>query len=169
MKKSDLVIGTEYFVNSRHTWDESPWGATRVRLVGTETAKWQFHAGKGEWTKTTRSFTPTGVQVEILHTDSGKVVGYGVVTLTSIRGEWAPTMAKVTERAELRRKHAQEAQERQLAMQLKTGQAVALATQMGVQGVKSDVYGRKVEVTPETMIMLLTTLDILGWTPEAVK
>lgn len=163
MKKSELVIGNEYYVCPSQDWQTSSWDVKRVRITNTEHGKWRRDKIGGGYVKTTLSTGRTGIVVEELHKQTGAVIGTTVVSLASIRGEWETTSKNIEERRAENRKARLKVKQATEVLQLETGRAVAIAKQMGVPGIKSDVYGRKIEVHPAVMQAMLLKLESIGW------
>lgn len=164
MKKSELVIGKDYYVQSSNEWQTTSWGVLRVRIIDTVHGKWRWNGNTEKYEQTTYNTGRTGIVVERINVNTGKVEGYGVATLASIRGEWEPTVREVAARRALDKSHADAVDAKNLVLREEAGKAVAMAKQMGITGVKTDVYGRTVEVHPAVMQAMLLKLDSIGWT-----
>lgn len=164
MKKSELVVGKEYYVQpSTASWTTANWDVKRVRVVNTDFGKWRWDRVTAKYVKTSYSTGRTGIVVERLHPETGLVTGTEVVTLTSIRGEWEPIKKQVADRcAGVNAAMAARMQKRELAKQA-TGKAVALVQQLGMPGIKADIYGTKIEIDPDVLVAMLSALDAQGW------
>lgn len=163
MKKSELKVGTEYYVCPSQDWLSTEWDVKRVRITNTEHGKWKWDGINREYRSTTYSTGRSGIVVEELHKETGLVIGQTVVTLASIRGEWEPTAKEVEERRVAKRQHQKDADTKNKILIQEAGKAVAMAQQMGITGVKTDAYGRKVEVHPAIMQAMLLKLESIGW------
>lgn len=170
MKQKDLVVGMEYFSNANRSWEDSSWGARRVRIVDTGVKRWHKKADD-TWGNSSNRFTTHGVLVEELHTETGDVLRTGAVSLGSIRGLWGPVNTMLTERFAERAASAKAQCERQKAQQDKVGTVVAFMKQaFGLKtGVRGDSYDQKIIIDADLLMAMAAELEKQGWKYEVSK
>lgn len=170
MKKKDLVVGKEYLSNGKQDWTIGLYDATRVRILDLDVSVWRWKDGKLE--KTTFSTGLTGLRVEVLDKNTGEVKGIGVVTLASLRGEWAPTYGRIKKNHE-DRIQAQEnasayrtaARDRIGILMAKVKSFLGLTSDYEVSKLVTDVYKTdKVMINASFLDAMITELDKQGWT-----
>lgn len=169
MKLKDLVVGTEYLSNGRQNWNTSVYDSTRVKITDLVVGRWKWKDGK--LVASSFSTAMSGLRVQVLDKKTGEVKGEGVVTLASLRGEWATTSAKVEKTHSDRvaalnaaEAHRHAARDRVGIVMAKVKSFLGLTSDHEVYGLVQDVYKTdKVMVNVEFLNAMITELDKQGW------
>lgn len=171
MKLKDIKVNGEYLSNGRQNWVTYRYDATRVRVLNLEVARWRAD-GKGGWRKNTGGLTgTTGLIVEVLHKETGEVQGQMVVTLASLRGEWAPTWKRVEDNHNSRIAFQEKQQKAKDAARDRVGIVLAkVKSFLGLTSdyetmrlVQDDYKMEKVLINVEFLDAMITELDKQGW------
>lgn len=171
MKLKDLVVGTEYLSNGRQNWNTGVYDATRVKITDLVVGYWKWKDGKLV-NSPGYSTSMKGLRVQVLDKKTGEVKGEGVVTLASLRGEWATTYAKVdktnsdriaAQKAADAQRHA--ARDRVGIVMAKVKSFLGLTSDHETYRLVHDAYKTdKVMINVEFLDAMITELDKQGWT-----